>query len=394
MSEAFDVVIVGGGVMGASLAFWLTELGAPARGICVVERDRSYAQAATALSAASIRLQFSNPINVKISQFGVEFIRNVADWLGQEGEVRDLGFHENGYLFLAGTDEQARTMREVAEIQRAHGAATQTLEPSELAERFPWLDLTGVSLGSFGPRDEGWFDNMGLLWGFRRAARARGVRFLDGEVSGFLLSEGCVKGIRLANGEFLHADVAVNAAGTRAANLFRGLGIDIPVEPRKRTVFLIDVPNLQASRAPLHIDHLGFYIRPEGRHWIAATVPEVDPCTALEDFEPNHGEFEEILWPRLYERLPSTEIAKVIRAWAGHYDYNVLDQNAILGRWPGYDNLYVMNGFSGHGLQQAPAVGRGMAELILTGNYRSLDLSEFGAERILEGRPFLERAIV
>lgn len=394
MGVSYDVIVAGGAVMGSSLAFWLTELAPGRLRILVVERDRSYAKCSTALSVASIRQQFSNPINVKISRFGVDFIRNIRDWLGQDGGVDDLGFCERGYLFLAGTEAQAEAMREVAEGQRVEGAGTLLLEPAALAERFPWLDLSGVVLGSFGPRDEGWFDNMGLLGGFRRAARARGVEYIDDEVTGLVRDGGRIVAVDLASGGRLGCGHVVNACGTRAATLLRSISEDFPVEPRKRTVFVIDAPNVRAPEAPLLVDHTGFYLRPEGAHWITATVPERDGPADPEDFEPDLHQFEDLVWPRLFARAPGFDAVKVIRAWAGHYAFNRLDQNAILGRWPGTENLYLMNGFSGHGLQQAPAVGRGIAELILHGIYKTLDLTPLGPERIISGTPFLERAIV
>jgi glycine/D-amino acid oxidase-like deaminating enzyme len=393
MERHYDVAIAGGGVMGASAAFWLTRMH-PGLKVAVAERDPSYAKSATALSVASIRMQFSNEINVKISQFGIDFLRNIGCELGPAGEVSDLGFHERGYLFLAGTEAQAQAMRRVAALQRGLGAGTELLDPAELSARFPWLDLSGVALGSFGPRDEGWFDNMGLLWGFRRASKAQGAEFLAAEVSEIAREGGNATGLRLASGEILRADYVVIAAGTGAAPLLRAIGEELPVEPRKRTVFVIDAPNALAPGAPLLIDHTGFYLRPEGRNWIAATVPDEDwPCVP-DDFEPAHTEFEEKVWPRLYARAPGFDAVKVIRAWAGHYDYNRLDQNAIVGRWPGIGGLYIMNGFSGHGLQQSPAMGRGIAELILSGGYQSLNLEPLGAERIFAKAPFLETAIV
>lgn len=394
MRGSYDVIIAGGAVMGSAAAFWLSELAPGRLHVLVVERDQSYARSATALSVASIRQQFSNPVNVRISRFGIEFIRNVGRWLGPEGGVRDLGFQEQGYLFLAGNPAQAQAMREVAQVQRAEGAATELLEPAGLASRFPWLDLGGVALGSFGPRDEGWFDNMGLMGGFRRTARARGVDYLSAEVQEFLIEAGRVVGVRLADGRRIACGHAVNACGTEAGALMRGISEEWPVERRKRTVFLVDAPNVKAPGAPLLVDHTGFYLRPEGTFWISAVVPEADGPADRNDFEPDYGAFEERLWPLLYARAPGFDAVKMLRAWVGHYDYNRLDQNAIVGRWPGIENLYVMNGFSGHGLQQAPAMGRGIAELILSGGYQTLDLSELGAERVLSGTPFPERAVV
>lgn len=384
-----DVLIVGGGVMGASTAFWLTRL-SPGLAVTVLERDPTHVQAATALSVASIRQQFTNPVNVQISRFGLEIIR---DFPGQLGGP-ELGFRENGYLFLAGSGEAAAVMREVAAMQRALGAATELMDPAALAARFPWLALEGVHLGSFGASGEGWFDNMGLLAGFRDASRAQGALWRKAEAVALIRDGARITGARLAGGEEIAAGAVVLAAGTRATPLLATAGEPWPVEPRKRTVFLIDAPEARHPDAPLLVDPSGFYLRPEGQHWITATVPDIDPPADPEDFEPRHAEFEEVLWPRLYARAPGFAAVKVLRAWAGQYDFNTLDQNAIVGPHPGLPGLYVLSGFSGHGLQQAPAMGRGLAEVLLTGGYRSLDLSELGVERILAGRPFPERAVV
>ncbi len=387
---AVDVAIVGGGVMGAAAAFWLTRL-RPGLRVTVLERDPTHARAATALSVASIRQQFSNPLNVAISRFGLEVIRDFAALVGPGAP--GLGLRENGYLFLA-RPASAAALRDAVAVQRAAGAATALLAPDALAARFPWLDLDGVALGSFGAEGEGWFDNMGLLAGFRDAARAQGADWRRAEVAQILTQGGRVTGLRLTDGSKLPAGAVVLAAGTRAAGLMAGLGAPWPVEPRKRTVFLIDAPDAQHPEAPLLVDHTGFYLRPEGKHWICATVPEGDAATDVEDFDPRLEEFEEVVWPRLYARAPEFAAVKVLRAWAGQYDFNVLDQNAIVGPHPDFPGLHVLSGFSGHGLQQAPAMGRGLAEMLLDGAYRTLDLSPLGVERVLAGRAFPERAVV
>jgi len=213
-------------------------------------------------------------------------------------------------------------------------------------------------------------------------------------VIGLDRADGRVSAARLASGARLPCGWLVNAAGTRARSLARMAGLDIPVEPRKRTVFLIDAPNVQARSAPLLVDHTGFYLRPEGKHWLCATVPEHDPPVDVDDFEPRHEEFEASIWPRLFARAPGFDAVKVLRFWAGHYAFNRLDANAIVGPHPDVANFIFCNGFSGHGLQQAPAMGRAVAEWIVTGGYRSLDLSPLGVERVIEGRPFLEKAVV
>lgn len=389
---AVDVVVIGGAVMGASAAFWLTRM-QPGLSVLVVEADPTYSRASTALSVASIRQQFTMAVNVEISRFGIGFIRNFQDSLGADVGVASLGLKENGYLFVTGSVESAALMADVAAMQRDHGAATEMLTPQGIAARFPWLEVGDLVAGSFGPRDEGWFDNMGLLNGLRAAARTQGARFVTDRVVGLHQMGGRVTAAVLAGQGAVPCGAVVNAAGTRAADVLRMVGLDLPVEPRKRTVFVIDAPNARHPDAPLLVD-AGFYLRPEDRHWITATVPADDGPCAAEDFEPDLSLFEEVIWPQLYARAPGFDAVKVIRHWVGHYAYNTLDQNAILGPHPAVPNLFLMNGFSGHGLQQAPAVGRGVAEQVLTGAWQTLDLSALSVDRVLQGRPFRERAVV
>lgn len=391
--DSFDVVIIGGAVMGAATAFFLTRM-QPGLRVVVLERDPSFARASTALSVASIRSQFSTPANVAISRFGIEFIRDFARWTGPAGGVPDLGLRENGYLFLTGSEAGAATLEGLAAMQRGLGAGTEVLGRAELARRFPWLALEDVVAGSFGPRDEGWFDNMGLLNGLRAAARGQGAQFLAAEAVGFARSGRRIEAVLTADGRRFAGGAFVNAAGTRAATVMGWLGATLPVEPRKRTVFVIDAPGARHPEAPLLVDHTGFYLRPEGRAWITATVPEVDGPCAPDDFTPDAAQFDDLVWPRLWARAPGFDAVKVLRLWVGHYAYNTLDQNAILGRDRRFDNLFLANGFSGHGLQQAPAVGRGLAEQILTGGWVSLDLSSLSVDRVLANRPLREVGVV
>lgn len=393
MTQTWDVVIAGGAVTGSSAAWWL--LGqSPKLRVLVVEPDPTYAFSATALSVASVRSQFSNPVNVEISRFGVDFIRNFGVRIGPEGGVPSLGLKENGYLFLTGSAGGAAVMEELAVMQRGLGAATEVLGQAVLAARYPWMVLDDVVAGSFGQRDEGWFDNMGLLHGFRNGARARGAVYVKDRVTGLQRAGARVTGVTLASGETVATGAFLCASGTASADVCALAGFALPVEPRKRTVFVIDAPNARHPDAPLIVDHSGIYLRPEHGLWITATVPDDDGPCAGDDWEPDHAQFEDLIWPRLYARSEGFDAVKVTRFWVGHYDYNRLDQNAVLGLWPGSENFFIAAGFSGHGLQQAPAVGRGLAEVILTGSYQTLDLSPLGAGRILENRPFLERAVV
>ena len=390
--ERADVVVIGGAVMGSSVAFWLTRM-QPGLSVLVVERDPSFERAATALSVASIRQQFTTRVNVEISRFGIGFIRDFETIVGTDIGVPSLGLRENGYLFLASTPEGAVALAEVAEMQRSLGAATVIWSTGQIAARFPWLAVGDLHAGSFGTRDEGWFDNMALLNGLRAAAKSQGARFLTDRAVALRLVAGRIASVELEKAGWIDCGAVVNAAGTGAAAVAGMAGLDLPVEPRKRTVFVIDAPHARHPDAPLLVD-AGFYLRPEGRHWIVATVPESDSACEPKDFDPDLDLFDEIIWPQLFARAPVFDAVKVVRSWVGHYDYNRLDQNALLGPHPAVPNLFLMNGFSGHGLQQAPAVGRGVAEHILTGAWQTIDLSDLSAARLTTMTPFPERAIV
>ncbi|WP_068306134.1 FAD-binding oxidoreductase [Pararhodobacter sp. CCB-MM2] len=402
MNTSYDVVIVGGAVIGSAVACFLAANPDFTGSVLVVERDPTYRFAATSLSSSSIRVQFSNPINVKISQFGSAFIRDFAKTMQVAGEpAPDLNFHEGGYLFLANTAEQEQTLRENHEVQRACGADVVLWGQEDLARAFPHLNVDDIRLASYGRSGEGWFSNTGLMNGFKAKARELGVTYVTDEVVAIGREGARVTSVTLKSGAVIAAGTLVNASGPRAALTARMAGLDVPVEPRKRTLFVFDCANtpegsarVNQGRLPLMIDPSGTFCRPEGRYFLSGCPPVEDPAADWDDFEPRWEEFEDIIWPALAERSPQFEAIKVVNQWAGHYDFNVLDHNLIVGRHPEVTNFVYANGFSGHGLQQGPAAGRGVAELITYGSFRSLDLSEVGYERIVAGRPFLEKAVI
>jgi len=402
MNDSYDVVIVGGAVIGSAVAYFLTANPDFNGRVLVVERDPTYRYAATSLSAASIRMQFSNPVNVKISQFGSAFIQDFARIMQVAGEAPpELNFHPGGYLFLAGTPGQEQTLRENHVVQRACGADVVLWGPEELARAFPHLRVDDIRLASYGQSGEGWFSNTGLMNGFRAKARAQGADLVTDEVVAIGRTGARVTSVTLKSGAVVQAGTVVNASGPRAALTARMAGIDVPVEPRKRTLFVFDCARtpegsaaVNGGRLPLMIDTGGVFCRPEGRYFLSGAAPVEDPAVDWDDFEPRYGEFEDIVWPALAERSPAFEAIKVVNQWAGHYDFNTLDHNLIVGRHPEVTNFVFANGFSGHGLQQGPATGRGVAELITYGGFRTLDLSEVGYERVALGRPFLEKAVI
>ncbi len=395
-ARRYDVVIVGGAAVGSSTAYWLSQKLGPNPSVLVVERDSSYARSSTALSTSAIRQQYSNPINVKISQFGVAFIRGFAERMApfHPGEPpQDLGFREHGYLYCVSPDgvEAARAR---VELQRSLGAGTVFLEPGPLKERFPWLNVDDLGGGAWGSRDEGWFDSMGMLNGLRRAARAGGVEYVENAVTGLDIADGRVAGVRLQTGETIACGVLVNAAGPRAQQVAAMAGLSIPVAPFKRYSFVFASGTPIPGRMPNVIDLSGTFVRPEGPLFLTGNTPLDDEPADYDDFDLRHDEFEERIWPALFHRIPAFDALRVQTAWTGHYEYNMLDHNGIVGFHPGIRNFMFANGFSGHGLQQSPAVGRGVAELIVDGGFQTLDLSPFRYERIPENRPFMEEAVI
>jgi len=371
-----DVVIAGAGVVGASVAYWLTRLD-PSLSVVLVERDRSFAQASSSRSASSIRQQFSHPLNIRMSQFGLAFLREMG-----------IAVEEKGYLYLGA----AAQLRALHSTQRAHGADVVLMNPEEIKQRFPWISVEGVEQGSLGLSGEGWFDGPALHAEVLRRAREGGAQLVDGEVQGFERDAGGrVRAVQLAGGSRIACGHAVNAAGPWARRLAAAAGILLPVHARRRTVFVLSCPE-RLPDCPLVIDPSGFWFRPEGKFFLAATTPDPDQDDL--PLEPNYAEFSEELWARMAHRVPAFAALRVERAWAGYYEMNLFDANAILGAHPAAPNLWFANGFSGHGMQQAPAAGRGLAEQILHGRFESLDLAPLGFQRLIEGRPLAEANVI
>jgi FAD-dependent oxidoreductase domain-containing protein 1 len=382
------IVIVGGAIVGSFVAYFLQEKGFAGK-IRVVERDPSYRQSSTALSAASIRTQFGCAVNIRMSLFGADFFRNIKSRLGPEA---DIGFVESGYLILGSPETSAARLAGL-EMQRREGAEVERFDPSELLARFPWLNVEDLGLSTFGTRNEGWFDAWSLLSLVRRKARDRGAEYIEAEAQSLAIRNGRVAGVKLASGETLDADWCVNAAGANAASLVADLGIPLPISPRKRTVFSLKAP-LAGAGFPMLFDVSGAWIRPEGEGFIGGIAPPEDnDPEAFGDFEPAYDLFEETVWPTLAHRIPALQQLRVERAWAGHYEVNSLDHNGVVGPHDEISNLVFATGFSGHGVMHAPAAGRGVAEQILSGAYETIDLAELGYRRIRAGEPLRETIV-
>jgi glycine/D-amino acid oxidase-like deaminating enzyme len=379
-----SIVIVGGGVMGAATACFL----ARDHGIAatVLERDPTYRQASSALSASSIRQQFSTTVNIALSRESLLFYRRIGDELAVNGERPDIGLVEGGYLYLA-SEAGAALMRELHALQRAEGADVALLDPHALHERFPWLSADGIALGSLGLSGEGWFDGWSVLQAFRRKAIACGARFVQAEATALE-----AHAVRCADGRRFEADAIVLAAGAWSAALLKPLGIDLPVRARKRDVFVVESPATLPG-FPLLIDTSGVWCRPEGRGFICGAPPRGDDVDDAPLEHIDHALFDEHIWPALAARVPAFEALRVTSAWAGYYEMNLFDHNGLVGPLPGWPTLHLACGFSGHGMQQAPAVGRALAEGLATGAWHS-PVASLSPQRMWHNAPLLERNVI
>ena len=389
--QSCDIAIIGGALSGAATAWHLARLGFGGR-IALFERDTGFSRAATALSASGIRQQFSRAENIALSMRTLGFLRKASEHFGFE---TDIGFRENGYLLLA-SEAGREALAANHAVQKQCGADVVLLDPAGLKGRFSWLETDGVAAASLGLANEGWFDAMALLAAFRRGLRESGeVAMVSGAVAAIVTDGGKVTGLRLADGTQWRCGAIVIAAGPASGVIARLAGVDLPTEPRKRSVFFFHAMDRFADM-PLTVDPSGLYVRPEGDGYITgiSPAPEEDGPSDPDDFDPDWPLFEERIWPLLAARVPAFEAIKLQSAWAGHYDYNPFDRNALIGPVSELEGLYAVTGFSGHGVQQAPAAGEALAELILFGEYRSTDCSAFSPDRVAAGMPFAERNII
>ncbi len=392
--SSYDVVIVGGAIMGSSTAWFLTDNSDFNGRILVVERDPTYEACSTAHTNSCMRQQFSNALNVQISQFAADFVKNFRHYM-KDPRVPELAIQNYGYLYLADNQGFADVLRENQTVQLEAGAATELLSPDEIKERYPFYNVDDIVLGSINCKDEGYWDGGTVFEWLRRSAGERGAEYVANEVVAVQREGARVTSVTLASGEEINCGLVVNASGPRGARTAGMAGIELPVEPRKRFTWIFTAEQPLDRDLPLTIDPSGVHFRQDGpTSYLAGCPADPDPAVEFEDFEMDHGRWMDHVWPIIATRIPQFEAIRVVTEWAGHYAFNTLDQNAVLGPHPEVSNFYFQNGFSGHGLQQCPAMGRGMSELICYGEFRSLDLSPFSYDRIASNRPLIEKAVI
>ncbi|HKL69945.1 FAD-binding oxidoreductase [Salibaculum sp.] len=395
--DSYDVVIVGGAIMGSALAWNLAVSPHFNGSVLVVERDPRYADCSTAHTNSCIRQQFGNALNIRLSQYTAEVLRDFPAYMGDDARVPHQQIQSFGYLYLAGDEAGAARLRHAHAVQLDCGVPARLMTPEEIAACYPFYALDDVVLGSHNTRDEGYWDGGSVFEWFRRKAREKGVEYVAGEVTGLDLNLAgtVVEAVRLAGGEHIGCGTVVNAAGPRAARVAAMAGREIPVEPRKRFSWVFKAERPLSATLPLTIDPSGVHVRQDGPDtYLAGGHTVDDPPVDADDFAMDADFWMDVVWPALAARIPAFEAIRVVNEWTGHYAFNVFDRNAILGPDPEVGNILYMNGFSGHGLQQAPAMGRGLAEWIALGGYRTLDLRPFHIDRILRGERFDESAVI
>ena len=395
--DNYDVIIIGGAIMGSSTAWFLSQNPDFNGTILVVEKDQKYEFCSTAHTTSCIRQQFSTKLNVEISQFAANFINNFHEYMDNDVRVPKLAIKSFGYMYLAASEDFAKNLRSNQEVQAASGAATELLTPDEIKSRYPFYNVEDIKLGSINLVNEGYWDSITVFEWMRNKAQENGVEYIENEVTEITKnkSEDRIISIKLASGETINGENFVNATGPRAASTSKMAGIKIPVEPRKRYSWIFKAKNPLDRDLPLTIDPSGFHVRENGGGtYQAGGHGAYDPAVDFDDFAMDNELWETTVWPVLFNRIPQFESLKLISQWAGHYAMNTVDQNAIVGPHNIIQNFFFLNGFSGHGTQQAPAMGRATAELLTYGAFKTIDMSAFKYERLLSGDKVIENAII
>ena len=393
----YDVIIVGGAIMGSSAAWFLSDDPDFEGSVLVVEKDPSYEFASTTHTNSCMRQQFSEELNVRISQFAADFVTNLPRYMGNDDRVPDLKVHNFGYMYLADNNGFANVLRANQATQVAAGAGTQLMTPDQIKAAYPFYNVDDIVLGSINTVNEGFWDGSAVFDWWRRSARERGVEYIQNEVVAITKNPAGtrVESVTLKSGDVIACGTLLNASGPRAIETAKMAGLTIPVEPRKRFSWVFSAEQPLDRDLPLTIDPSGVHVRENGGGtYQCGAHSEIDPAVAYDDFQIDHTMWQDHVWPILATRIPQFEAIKVQSEWAGHYAYNTFDQNAIMGPHTEVENFYFLNGFSGHGLQQSPAMGRGTAELMVHGAYKTLDLSPFNFDRIAANRPIIEKAII
>jgi glycine/D-amino acid oxidase-like deaminating enzyme len=388
MPEKTDVLVIGGGAIGASVAYFVKRLD-PGAEVTVVERDPAYTLASTPRASGGVRRLFSLPENIALSTYSIGFFKDFPAAMATGDVPADIGLRQSGYLFIVPPPDR-EVLRRNFDLQRQLGCRVLWLEPDELKHRFPSMNVADLGAAAFSP-DDGWLDPHAVLMGLKNKARSLGVRFLAAEVTGLDRQGHRVTAARLASGARIEAAHVVNAAGAWAKKVCAMVGVPVPIEPLRRYEHYFRCQD-PIEPLPYIKDTWRLAFRPEGAGYSGGVPTLAEPRGYT--FDVDRSYFEDAVWPALAHRFPQFERTRCLRTLPGLYDQNDFDGNVIIGPGAGgLGNFHMLAGFSGHGLMHAPGCGRAMAELLVTGSYQTIDLTRFGWQRLADGTPLRERGI-
>ena len=383
------MLIVGGGIVGLSSAYFLRTL-APGMTVAVVEREADYAHCSTLRASGGCRVQFSCPENIRMSLFSIDFIRRFPETMATPGREAPIDWVQGGYLFVV-PPEHIGLLEANHATQRAHGCDVALLDCAALKARWPSMRVDDLGAGVHSPGD-GWCDPHQMLQGTKRKALAMGVEFIVDEVVALEVSAKALRSATLKSGHILRAAHFVNAAGAWAAQVGAMAGMPLPIAPLRRFEHYFTCGN-PMEKLPYVKDVQRLAFRSEGKGFCGGLVDSNEARGF--NFDVDHDYFGRVVWPAAAHRFPPLESAKCHRTWAGLYEQCELDGNPIIGNWPGtLENMHVCAGFSGHGMMHAPAAGRAIAERVVVGEDRSIDLSRLGYQRVVDNTPYRERGIL
>lgn len=388
MEKQTDIIIVGGGVIGSSIGFNLLNDGYEGD-ITIFEKDKIYEYASTPRSAGGLRQLFTTAVNIQIGRYGLQKYKTFAEDMAIGTEKAEIDFKQHGYLFLA-KDENIEQLQRQLKLQQKNGVPAELLAKEELLSIIPELKIDDLQGGLYCGED-GYLDPYSVMQGYAKKAKQLGGQYVYEEVDTILTERGKTTGVLLENGDIYRASIIINCAGPWAPELSEKIGHSLPIIPLKRQIIQFDIAEPLERYLPLTIDPSGVYFRHEGNSLITGFSEKVKPGI---DFRWKRSFFEEQLWPILAERIPNFERAKISNGWAGIYSHNTKDQNAIIGKHPQLEGYYMACGFSGHGMQQAPAVGKGLSEMIRKDRYETLDLSPLHFERFANNELIVEGSVV
>ena len=385
----YDIVIIGGGIIGSSIAYHLARDDRAAT-IAVLERDNTYSKAATPRGSGGIRQLFSLPENIEMARYGLDFYKNFDRTMSSEDNQISVSFRRQGYLFVSDAGNE-KVMEHNFHNQQKLGVKAELLDKTQLNRLFPSIYNNDIKLAVYSP-DDAWIDAYSALSGFKSKAQELRVTYISKEIKSANIQNKKITSLTCSDGPTVKGKEFILATGAWSGEVAKYFDINIPVEPMSRETYFFRCDK-EIEPLPFIKTETDLAFRPEGKGYTGG-MPDWSVKGGW-NWALSPTRFEDTVWPSLAHRIPAMETIKLERPWRGHYARNTLDYNAIIGPWAADPhNLLIATGFSGHGIMHAPATGLAISELVLEGRYKTIDLTRFGTERIVLEKPYLELGII